>query len=1295
VTATTTGVNILDTLDVSGDVSLNILDSDIGVSVNAALNLNTDNLDITVSAATTGLEILSDLTVSGIVNLDISGANVGITANAVVNLNTEETTITVSANDLGVEILNELNVAGILNVNIDADVGLTVSTPLSLDADVSVSVTATTSGIQLLSDLNVSGTVTLDVERVLNTVDGVGVQIDGDITVDGGDLTISALVNVDATVLDLVGVRLNSNLNVLNGGVVSINGEVSPGLDGILGVVLNNIDATVGSTVTINSDLVDLDLATSVDVDRSLSILGDLLSADEDSSIVINISTMQLGAVLLETSLDLLNVELNVAIQREDSLSVLDSLLDNTEVSLQLEDSELNIFVIAPDINLNNVVGDLVVLDSDINLSLVNSIVNLDVDASLFLNTDVIESVIDLVDSTINVNVEASVDSTVALNDANLSIDSSDINVSINCDSGTCIGVNLDSILANGVVSINSEITGVCPLGACIGVNANANSNVNSGDLGLDLDLELSINGTAPQADVCDDCVGIDLEDVNLNAETSISLVGVGTTGVDLGVSVLNTPILVLSGASRIGTSSILSGDSGIGLNLGRASISASTVQALGSSQADLDISMNQLSLDFSNVLDVNNCGIAFIADATTGMNTISVSINEDSSIFGSCTVGFSGFPASVASSLNIDAGVVNFDAGVGIGGGDINVTGDLNLEGGLCGILSANSINIDLASIAACESRSKNLRSNLVLNTNTASIRSLDGNTNLDTELEVNSNVLNVANTRLSGNVAINTIALNISSIVDTSLTKNELPSRIQADADIDIESPNDLINVDSNVGLELLSDNGVVRLHSNIDGSDLDLSLGGGSSVDAGVNLNLRDLQLLNGIHDILGNVQGNVHLRSNLAVLRGLSSGTSASIDSVLVEESGSTIAPISGVLDLLTGEGSLHLGDLVLDNDVRLDFALDNHINYPHLILDTLTRNNIDARIAVDVSNFNGRPGDNFFLLSSSADLESAGLVDINGNPLQEYSVIRGPNGEDLVVSFRIHTDGSVSAKNHNGMLSVHENSVPFAVADSCFVDCDEGRACSCCVNVLDNDFDEDALDSLTPSLAGVPSSIRSRVTVSNDGNICYNRPASASTTENEDISISYRVTDSAGGNSVPAPVMFRLQPRTSNPPLGVSATRTPSSTRPPSSSSTPNPSQSSAANPSQSPAANPSPSSSSNPNPSSSPNPSQSSAANPSASRSSFVNPSPAASRSPVFINSDPIGPAPAPRPIVSPTPFVASDISDDTPYISFSQPDDDDESLVFAQPDDDDDSDSGAAQIAVSLLAIAAFLVAL
>merc|ERR1712217_475033 len=87
----------------------------------------------------------------------------------------------------------------------------------------------------------------------------------------------------------------------------------------------------------------------------------------------------------------------------------------------------------------------------------------------------------------------------------------------------------------------------------------------------------------------------------------------------------------------------------------------------------------------------------------------------------------------------------------------------------------------------------------------------------------------------------------------------------------------------------------------------------------------------------------------------------------------------------------------------------------------------------------------------------------------------------------------------------------------------------GRLCTCCVNLLHNDFDDDPLDQITPQLTALPPGRDSRFVMNPDGNLCYTRPATEGMVAGDEyFSASYRVIDSPGDKSVPAPINFRLQ-----------------------------------------------------------------------------------------------------------------------------------------------------------------------
>merc|ERR1711879_680312 len=110
-----------------------------------------------------------------------------------------------------------------------------------------------------------------------------------------------------------------------------------------------------------------------------------------------------------------------------------------------------------------------------------------------------------------------------------------------------------------------------------------------------------------------------------------------------------------------------------------------------------------------------------------------------------------------------------------------------------------------------------------------------------------------------------------------------------------------------------------------------------------------------------------------------------------------------------------------------------------------------------------------------------------------------------------------------------MGSLHKNSVPYAVEDSCYAKCDMGRLCTCCVNLLHNDFDDDPLDQINAQLTALPPGRDSRFALNPDGNLCYTRPATEGMVVGDEyFSASYRVIDSPGDKSVPAPINFRLQ-----------------------------------------------------------------------------------------------------------------------------------------------------------------------
>merc|ERR1711879_746 len=110
-----------------------------------------------------------------------------------------------------------------------------------------------------------------------------------------------------------------------------------------------------------------------------------------------------------------------------------------------------------------------------------------------------------------------------------------------------------------------------------------------------------------------------------------------------------------------------------------------------------------------------------------------------------------------------------------------------------------------------------------------------------------------------------------------------------------------------------------------------------------------------------------------------------------------------------------------------------------------------------------------------------------------------------------------------------MGSLHKNSVPYAVEDSCYAKCDMGRLCTCCVNLLHNDFDDDPLDQINAQLTALPPGRDSRFVLNPDGNLCYTRPATEGMVVGDEyFSASYRVIDSPGDKSVPAPINFRLQ-----------------------------------------------------------------------------------------------------------------------------------------------------------------------
>merc|ERR1711948_79879 len=87
----------------------------------------------------------------------------------------------------------------------------------------------------------------------------------------------------------------------------------------------------------------------------------------------------------------------------------------------------------------------------------------------------------------------------------------------------------------------------------------------------------------------------------------------------------------------------------------------------------------------------------------------------------------------------------------------------------------------------------------------------------------------------------------------------------------------------------------------------------------------------------------------------------------------------------------------------------------------------------------------------------------------------------------------------------------------------------GRLCTCCVNLLHNDFDDDPLDQINAQLTALPPGRDSRFVMNPDGNLCYTRPATEGMVAGDEyFSASYRVIDSPGDKSVPAPINFRLQ-----------------------------------------------------------------------------------------------------------------------------------------------------------------------
>ena len=139
-----------------------------------------------------------------------------------------------------------------------------------------------------------------------------------------------------------------------------------------------------------------------------------------------------------------------------------------------------------------------------------------------------------------------------------------------------------------------------------------------------------------------------------------------------------------------------------------------------------------------------------------------------------------------------------------------------------------------------------------------------------------------------------------------------------------------------------------------------------------------------------------------------------------------------------------------------------------------------------------------------------------FFDTNALQIEEYSIIPvldlagGDIIGELVASFELlppEVSGATKA------LSLHVNSPPIAVDDSCGIGGCNLVICECCVNLLDNDLDINTLDVLTTTITGFPVlDTREEFTFENNI-ICFSSSKGTGTSE---VSFIYETRDGVGG-----------------------------------------------------------------------------------------------------------------------------------------------------------------------------------
>ena len=213
------------------------------------------------------------------------------------------------------------------------------------------------------------------------------------------------------------------------------------------------------------------------------------------------------------------------------------------------------------------------------------------------------------------------------------------------------------------------------------------------------------------------------------------------------------------------------------------------------------------------------------------------------------------------------------------------------------------------------------------------------------------------------------------------------------------------------------------------------------GDSSIDNVYSIFTDSIDYLSGIHNVDATVVGETYLNDCLITGSGIFNAVFVQFDSILYPTETITMNSLSGSFPIT------FYSDIV------------DGIDFGQLRIDDLFEFSgefiIDAEYT-GLSNLN--EGDYLPLVLSSSSFPF-NFVDTLLNPIVEYDIYAIPRDSNSSIASYLVPFVSLNA------FSLHINTPPTTSPNTCLNSCEETTICTCCVNVIVDDFDVDPLDSI--------------------------------------------------------------------------------------------------------------------------------------------------------------------------------------------------------------------------------------